>query len=427
MAYQDSFEAAMTALREARPAEAEPLLRACTEEAPQEAEGWLFLGVALGLQEQFEPAAAALGRAAELAPDDPRVAYNQARLAYRRGDLEQAAAAYQLTLALDPAHAKAREALLDLGQDVAPPPPVGFPPIESQIEAPTDVALAGSWRLAEFDIVSLVRVWPIASLLLGFVMGAAMGVAALLAHELQLGTQAAQQPLSQPLGAVIAAALGALIYNWLAGRLGGLRGNLATEGVWTILQRVSPSSYARLVTAVTAVMGLLFFVLLAPLALVAVLLTGHGHTARLALVTLVACGGGYLALVAGSYLWSAFEAFFYNLVAQLTGGLAVSLEPAGRMVVARRLDFARSALTLWLARLPGVVVGVSLMVAVMVAMRHVPLSATDTPPPVFTTPQLAVLALLMLVQPFLEVAFYNLAARWVGGARVRLESAEQEL
>lgn len=96
-------------LRQAgRAAEAIPYLERAAAAHPEDADVWLDLGLAYSATNRLKAAAAALDRAASLAPAYPDVQVARARLAYFQGNLDEAGRRLAPVLSAHPENAEAR-------------------------------------------------------------------------------------------------------------------------------------------------------------------------------------------------------------------------------------------------------------------------------------------------------------------------------
>jgi tetratricopeptide (TPR) repeat protein len=94
---------------------AEQILRDLIRSEPDQADAWCFLGIALGLQNQFDESAKCLRRAVELRPDSFDIRTNFGIGLLRQGYWEEARASLLAALALKPDHVVALDALGQLG------------------------------------------------------------------------------------------------------------------------------------------------------------------------------------------------------------------------------------------------------------------------------------------------------------------------
>ena len=106
-----ALRAALAYAEAGRPAEAETSLRFAVGRDPGLHRAWYNLGLLLAQGQRLPEAAAALEKAEQQAPREPDYPYALATVRLRQGDRAAAAAAAERALALDPAHAGARDVL----------------------------------------------------------------------------------------------------------------------------------------------------------------------------------------------------------------------------------------------------------------------------------------------------------------------------
>lgn len=430
MGYAEDFQAGLAALRQNDAARGQALLTACVRQQPTDAQAWLFLGVALGLNGQSAAAEQAVQRSVALNGSDPRAHYNLGRLQAVRGDRAAAVASYQRALAADAGFGKATEALAQLGvaPPAAPPPPPARPapppwepepapaPRESEFQALE--RLSGGYVVRSVSVRSCMRLSFVLCLLVcGF--GALVGlVTGTLPVEAVLGGL-----LAAAVGSLVGAGVGGWLFNLLSERVGGLEVGFGTTRQGTALVRVDPASAAKLATLLGLPLFVLGELLFVPLALAPAM----RPVVVPAMLALGACG------TAGAYVWHLLVALCYNLAAKLTGGLVCDVTGRyGPRCVASCVWWP-TAWTLLLAALPLMLVTFGLLKLQAAAATNWVMRFPGAPgglparPPVHLPPGLAPRPgprlVRMALGPCIHPLLYNLGARLVGGLEFECDPA----
>lgn len=399
MGMADDYQAALAALRRGEGTAGRDLLLSCVAQRPDDAQAWLFLGVAHGQLGDLQAAEEALRHSLRLEPDDPRTHYNLGRLHHRRGESALAVAAYRQALALEPAFARASEALVELGESAPPPPP-------SRPELPTD-----RWQLARVEVGSYLFTMAVRAPLLALCVAALRLALSAAAHQRPADGQEARA-FAVAVFAVPVAALVMVLWNSSVGLFGPVGVVAERAGEDWVVRRVEAvraaliGAFARTAVAAVGLPVLLF--------ITGALVAGRTGGPPGAVV------GGFLAVGSLLTLPFVFAIYWlhgwlkwtiYNGLASRTGGVRAQLawEADGRV----SMGCVRSplaALTWFLMQLPAA--GVALL---LMATRHHRVAGSEFS---WTT------ALPWLIVPWLDPLLYNAAAWLTGGIALRVRPEE---